>query len=413
MRAGKAKGKVNKKKKAGFFHLLAKPEGKADSLLFALALGFIIFGVIMVFSASAPWALREFGDPNYVLKRDLVWAAISIFAMVLVSRIPYRIYRRYAYFLYLLAFILCILCFVPGVRVVRNGAHRWIGHESFTIMPSDYLKIGSVMFLARYFAKRNRALEKGKEAWRSFFLIMVFIGITVLPVSLQPNFSAVIVISVSLLVLFFVGGMKSREILPVVLLAIAGLLYAFWPREGNYRLDRLLVMLDPMKDPLNEGWQLMQSLFAVTTGGLFGVGFGQSRQKFDYLADEPHNDFIFAVLSEELGFVGAALFIILYAYMIYRMVKAVRACPNRFGQLMGFGLTFIIAFQAMVNIGVTIGRVPPTGITLPFISYGGSSLLAVSMMMGIVLNISRETESISRTGRTRPPSKEGGQTHGK
>ena len=412
MRAGKAKGKVNKKKKAGFFHLLARPEGKVDSLLFALALGFIIFGVIMVFSASAPWALREFGDPNYVLKRDLVWAAISIFAMVLVSRIPYRTYRRYAYFLYLLAFILCVLCFVPGIRVVRNGAHRWIGHESFTIMPSDYLKIGSVMFLARYLAKRNRALEKGKEAWRSFFLIMVFIGITVLPVSLQPNFSAVIVISVSLLVLFFVGGMKSREILPVVLFAIAGLLYAFWPREGNYRLDRLLVMLDPMKDPLNEGWQLMQSLFAVTTGGMFGVGFGQSRQKFDYLADEPHNDFIFAVLSEELGFVGAALFIILYAYMIYRMVKVVRACPNRFGQLMGFGLTFIIAFQAMVNIGVTIGRVPPTGITLPFISYGGSSLLAVSMMMGIVLNISREAESLSRTGRTRPPSKEGGQTHG-
>lgn len=413
-RKGETRGKIRKVsgKRPGFLRLFVKPEGKMDGSLLALALGFIVFGVIMVFSASAPWALREYGDPNFVLKRDLVWGTISIFVLVLVSRIPYRIYRRYAYLLYILAFILCILCFVPGIRVVRNGAHRWIGHESFTIMPSDFLKIGSIMFLSRYLSKRNRAMDKGKKAWKSFFFIVAFIGITILPVLLQPNFSAVMVISISLSVLFFVGGMKIREIIPLALFALAGLLYAFWPREGNYRLNRLLVMLDPMKDPLNEGWQLMQSLFAVTTGGLFGVGFGQSRQKFDYLADEPHNDFIFAVLSEELGFIGSAIFIIFYAYMIYRMAKAVRNCPNRFGQLLGFGLTFIIAFQAMVNIGVAIGLVPPTGITLPFISYGGSSLLAVSMMMGIILNISREAVQKPVAGKSLPADSERGAYHG-
>lgn len=413
-RRGKLDGSASQKsgKSASLLRRLRRPEGKMDRSLFFMALGFIVFGVIMVFSASAPWAIREFGDPNYVLKRDIVWAIISVVAMVLVSRIPYQFYRRYANLLYILAFILCLLCFFPVIGVVRNGAHRWIGHDSFTIMPSDFLKIGSVMFLARLLSRQNRVNIKGLASWKNFLFIMAFIGFTILPVYLQPNFSAVIVITASLLVLFFIGGMKVREMVPVALLALAGALIAFWPREGNYRLDRLLIVWDPMKDPLNQGWQLMQSLFAVTTGGLFGVGFGQSRQKFDYLADEPHNDFIFAVLSEELGFVGAALFILFYAFMIYRMIKALRATQSRFAKLLGFGLTFIIAFQALVNIGVSIGVVPPTGITLPFISYGGSSLLAVSTMMGIVLNISRDEDVTGKKRRGDPEKVERGKLNG-
>lgn len=369
---------------------LSQSRGSLDRVLLFLVVAFILFGILMVFSASAPWAIKEKQDPNFVVKRDLVWGVLSILTMGVVSRIPFSFYRRHAFGLYALSLLLCLLCFAPIIGAPTNNAHRWIGYKAVTLMPSDYLKISSVMVLAAFFTKGGGAsLSMGKR----FLLILVFAGVTLLPIIKQPNFSAVVVIGATIIAVYFMAGMKWPEMIVWGILIVLALLVAFWPREGNYRLTRLLVMLDPFRDPLNEGWQLLQSLFAVSTGRLFGVGFGMSRQKFDYLADEPHNDFIFAVLCEELGFVGALLFILFYAYMIYRMIQNVRKNPDPFSRLLGFGLTFIIAFQALVNIGVSIGFVPPTGITLPFISYGGSSLLAVSVMMGMILQLSRTPAS--------------------
>ena len=207
---------------------------------------------------------------------------------------------------------------------------------------------------------------------------------------IQPNFSAVVVLSVTLMFLYFIGGMPWQFMLPLLLLSGAGAVVAFWPRPGNYRLERLMVMLNPMADPAGSGWQLIQSLYAVASGGLFGVGFGRGVQKYDYLADEPHNDFIFSVIAEELGFFGAAVVILLFVFLAWRGLKIARQASTRFGRLLAYGMTFLIVFQAMVNIGVSIGAVPTTGITLPFISYGGSSIAIMTAAAGILLSISRD-----------------------
>lgn len=358
-----------------------------DRFLFLLVLALSFFGVLMVFSASAPYALKQFGDAKYYFLRDLAFTILGVFAMWVVSHINYRIYRRFALALYIIALFTCVLVWVPGIAYPVNQAHRWIHLGPVTYMPSDGLKIASLILLTTLLTRKPPE-KRGYLA--TLFAVMLFIGFTILPIYIQPNFSAVIVIAAVLLFVYFVYGMNLWHLFPMIGITLAGLAFAFWPREGNYRLERLLTVLDPMRDPTGSGWQLLQSLYAVASGGFFGVGFGRSVQKFDYLADEPHNDFIFAVISEELGFVGALLVIIGFCLLAYRGIVIAKKATTRFGQLLAYGLTFMICFQAMVNIGVAIGLVPTTGITLPFISYGGSSLLVMSVMVGILLNISRD-----------------------
>ncbi|MDD7593682.1 MAG: putative lipid II flippase FtsW [Peptoniphilaceae bacterium] len=358
------------------------------SLLFVVA-ALSLFGVIMVFSASAPYALREYGDPQYFFWRDLAFTGVGFVLMLIVSRIDYNHYRKWATVLFVLAYLSTLASFVPGIRAPLNQAYRWIRLFGITYMPSDGLKLASIVFLAAQLT--TRPLSKNGTG-KTLVAVLLLIGITVIPVAKQPNFSAVIVITASLLFVYLIGGMNLWHLLPLSVLGVAFLTLAFWPREGNYRLDRLLIVLNPMRDPQGDGWQLLQSLYSVASGGLFGVGYGQSRQKFGYLADEPHNDFIFSVISEELGFVGAVTVIAAFMFLAFRGVKAAQHARNPFGKLVGFGLTFLISFQAMVNIGVAIGLVPTTGITLPFVSYGGSSLLVMSVIAGILLNISRDAK---------------------
>lgn len=368
--------------------LFSKNEGSVDRVLVVLTLGLILFGSIMVFSASAPYAANAHdGNAMYYFFRNLLFAAIGTVVLFLVSRIDYRVYQRHAKLLYGLALLTCVLVFVPHVGQDINDSRRWISIGSFSFMPSDILKIGAIIGLSAYLCTRDLA-KNGTLG--IFFRVMFFIGMTILPVAMQPNFSAVVVISASLIFIYILGGMRMRHLGIVFLLAIVGLFIAFFPYKGNYRLDRLLAVIDPMKDPLGRGWQLLQSLYAVSSGGLFGVGLGQGRQKFDYLAEEAHNDFIFSVICEELGFVGATLVLLAFVILLVRMARASASAKNNFGKLLGYGITFIVGFQMLVNIGVAIGLVPPTGITLPFISYGGSSLVAMCVMMGIVLNLSRD-----------------------
>ena len=361
--------------------------GPMDRVLFTMTLILMAFGILMVFSSSAPYAIRRYGNPYYFVKRDIIWSSLGLVVMVLVSFIDYQKYKKYSRFFYIFTMVLCLLCFVPGIQKPINNAHRWIGVKSITIMPSDLVKISSVLFFS---ALLTRDSIQKNGSFSMFLKIMFLVALTVLPIYFQPNFSAVIVIGFTLLALYFIGGMNLMALIPMAMVVGGGLTAAFWPKKGNYRLARLMIVFDPLKDPKNKGWQLMQSLFAVSTGGLFGVGYGRSRQKFDYLADEPHNDFIFSVISEELGFIGASLFILFYAYLIYRCIKAASQARTPFGRLVGYGLSIVLAFQAMVNIGVSIGLAPPTGITLPFVSYGGSSLIAMCIIMGILLNISRD-----------------------
>lgn len=362
-------------------------KGSMDRGLVWLIILLSVFGAFMVFSASAPYALKQFGDAKYYFVRDAIFSVLGIIVMFLFSHIDYRLYRRFAMPLYVVALLSCLLVWVPGLKYPINQAHRWIHLGPVTYMPSDGLKITSLILLATMLSDK-RPEENG--SLRKFITVLLFIGITILPIYLQPNFSAVIVISATLLFTYFVFGMSLWHFLPMLGVAAVGLFYAFWPRPGNYRLERLLSVLNPKRDPSGSGWQLLQSLYAVASGGLFGVGYGKSVQKFDYLADEPHNDFIFAVISEELGFFGAFLVIAAFCFLAYRGLKIAGKAKTSFGRMLASGLTFLICFQAMVNIGVSIGVIPTTGITLPFISYGGSSLVIMSLMAGILLNISRD-----------------------
>ena len=361
--------------------------GTIDYSLFAVTVVLILFGVIMVYSASAPYATRITGNPQYYFHRDLFFAGIGLIAMVLFSFISYRLYRKWAFLIYAGAFILCLLVFVPGIGVNINNSRRWIGFGEMTMMPSDLLKLASVIFLSSFLAGQSEAENRSIDSLVKVIALMV---VTIVPVYFQPNFSAVMVLALSLFLLYYIGGMNLKHLLIFLLLGAVGAAIAFWPYPGNYRLERLKIVFDPLSDPMHSGWQLLQSLYAVSSGGLFGAGFGQSRQKFDYLADEPHNDFIFSVISEELGFLGALFVILALSFFIYRGLKAAGRAQTTFGRLLGYGLVLIISIQSMVNIGVAIGLVPPTGITLPFISYGGSSLVVMCMIAGILLNISRD-----------------------
>lgn len=365
-----------------------KQEGMDRALLFIVC-ALSLFGVVMVFSASAPYALREYGDPQYFFWRDLAFTGVGLVLMLIVSRINYVHYRKWAGVLFILAYVSTWASFAPGIRAPLNNAYRWIRLFGVTYMPSDGLKLAAITFLV---AKLTERPLSQNGTLKTLATVLFFVALTILPVFIQPNFSAVIVITMSLFFVYLIGGMNLWHLLPLSLVGVAFLALAFWPREGNYRLDRLLIVLDPMRDPQGDGWQLLQSLYSVASGGLFGVGYGQSRQKFGYLADEPHNDFIFSVISEELGFVGALMVILAFMFLAYRGVKAAQKANTTFGKLLGYGLTFLISFQAMVNIGVAIGVVPTTGITLPFVSYGGSSLLVMSVIAGILLNISRDAK---------------------
>lgn len=346
----------------------------------------IAFGIIMVLSASSPYAASTYGDSLYFFERDVAFGLLGIVVMVFVSFIPFRWYEKHAHIFFFLACVLGVLVLIPGIGRLLNNARRWIGVGTFSIMPSDFLKMGSIFLLAKVLShggtQKNRTLK-------IFLVAMAIIAVPAVLIFLQPDFSTLLVTVGALLLVFFVGGMNLTHTIGVGALGVAGLAFAFFGPGSGMRRERVLAFLDPLANKQDSGWQLVQSLYAVSSGGLFGVGLGQGRQKFDYLAAEPHNDFIFAVISEELGFVGAMFVIAMYLYFIYRGVRIAQHAQSDFAKLVAYGLTFVIALQAMVNIGVSIGLVPPTGITLPFISYGGSSLVASCMMIGILLNISR------------------------
>ncbi|MDY3051845.1 MAG: putative lipid II flippase FtsW [Ndongobacter sp.] len=362
--------------------------GAADRPLLYVTLSLILIGLIMIYSASSPYAASVYGDAAFFFKRTLIYAAVSLFMLWLVSWVDYRRYRRWHVLLYIAAYILCLLVFVPGLGRDINDARRWIFiGTSISIMPSDFMKIGAILFLA---ARMCKATAREKNSVSSGLLLLLFIGLTIFPIAKQPNFSAVVIISVSLVVLYFVGGGGKKGLLLISVLLIGGGVLAFFPYPGNYRLERLLSTWDPWKDPLSSSWQLIQSLYAVSSGGWFGTGLGAGSQKFGYLAEEPHNDFIFSVICEEWGFAGALLILAAFLFFSYRGFQIARRARDDFGRYIGYGLTFVVISQALVNIGVAIGLIPTTGVTLPFVSYGGSSLLAMCVITGILLNISRD-----------------------
>lgn len=358
-----------------------------DYGLLIVVLVLLAIGLVMILSASAPYALRTEGDSYFYVKRQLIFAVIGIICMLVISKIDYRILNsRLSYLAYIGGLGLMALVLVPGIGVERNGALRWIKIAGIQFQPSEIMKIGLILILATLIAKDPSRIKK-------FWSGLVPILCTALPVFgllvIQDHLSAMMITAVIVAVIIFAAGAKIIHLLPIGGVAgAAAFLYAY---TSEFRRKRLMIFLDPWQDPQNNGWQIIQSLYAIGSGGLFGVGLGKGVQKYMYIA-EPHNDFILSTWAEETGLIGVILVILLFAIFIWRGIVISMKAPDMFGSLVAIGITGMIGIQAIFNIAVISSSMPVTGISLPFFSYGGSALVILLSSVGLLLSISRQAK---------------------
>ena len=356
-----------------------------DIVIFLLALALLSIGVVMVFSASSVTARATYGDTYYFLKRPIAWAGMGIMAMVITMQIDYNGWRKLAWPAFIVALLLLIAVLLPGLGMTIRGSRRWIDIGPIPFQPSEAAKIAMVLFMANLLSNRIGRIHQFS---RGLLAPLIFIGIVFGLIVLEPDFgTAGTVVAVSL-VMLFAAGANIFHLVSLAALGLPGL--GAMAIAAPYRARRFLAFLHPWEDPLGSGFHIIQSLLALGSGGLFGVGLGRSRQKFLYLPMQ-HTDFIFAIIGEELGFVGAASVLVLYFLFAWRGLRIAIATQDAFGKLLAVGITSMIVFQAIVNIGVVSGALPITGITLPLISSGGSSLVTTLAAIGVLLNISKHS----------------------
>lgn len=354
-----------------------------DFILIIAMLSLLSIGLIMVYSASAIWATYKFDDTFFFAKRQLLFAGVGIVAMLVIMNIDYWNWRRWAKPLIIICFILLLVVLIPGIGTLRNGSRSWIGVGAFSIQPSEFMKLAMIVFLAKFLSERQKYITSFKKGLApSLGLVFLAFGL----IMMQPDLGTGTVMVGTCIAMIFIAGARISHFVGLGMLGVAG--FVVLVISAPYRMKRITSFLDPWQDPLGSGFQIIQSLYAIGPGGLFGLGLGQSRQKFFYLP-EPQTDFIFAILSEELGFIGGSLVILLFSLLLWRGIRIALGAPDLFGAFLAVGIIIMIAIQVMINIGVVTGLMPVTGITLPFLSYGGSSLTLMLMAVGVLLNISR------------------------
>lgn len=334
----------------------------------------------MIYSAGSYAALKEYGDAFYFVKKQAVALIIGIVCMVAVSRIRAEKLKKLAIPALVLSFILLAVIFIPGVGVESYGAKRWIDLGITTIQPSEIAKFGFVLFAAARIAKKGTSTVRG-------MLPVLGAGLCACAlIMLEPNMSVTICLGAVMLLMLTVGGTKGKHFVLLALpLCIAAVILVF---AEPYRIQRLMAFIDPWQSPRGEGYQLIQSYYALGSGGFFGVGLFNSRQKYLFLPFS-ESDFIFSVIGEELGFFGAVVLIGVYAYLIYSGYKVAANATDRFSSALVFGITSVIAVQSAINMAVVTGVVPPTGLPLPFISYGGSSLVCFLAAVGVIVSVAK------------------------
>jgi cell division protein FtsW len=359
---------------------------KSDKLLFVATLLLVCTGIVMVYSASAVMAMERFQQPYLFLVKQVAWAVIGLAALPIVMRIDYRNYRQPAVIwmgLAVAGLALVVVLFGPE----RNGANRWLVVGSLGIQPSELAKVALILFMA---ALLERRMDRIDDVRFSLLPIGVVLGAIVGLILLEPDLGTAVCIVVIAAAMVFSAGINYRYVVGVFLAAIPALYFVIAASE--YRRRRVLAFLDPWADPLGDGWQMIQSMIAIGTGGLFGRGLMGGVQKLFYLP-EPHNDFIYSVIGEEFGLLGTTLVLVCFCVITWRGLRTAIRAPDRFGAFLAIGLTTMIAFQAFFNISVVLGLLPPKGIPLPFVSAGGSSLLINLVGMGILLNVSQHASS--------------------
>ncbi|AKO93923.1 MULTISPECIES: stage V sporulation protein E [Priestia] len=356
-----------------------------DFILIVLTLSLLTIGLIMVYSASAVWASYKFDDSFFFAKRQLLFAGLGVCAMFVIMNIDYWTWRKWSKSLIIICFVLLVLVLVPGVGMTRNGSTSWIGVGAFSIQPSEFMKLAMIAFLSKYLADNQKKITSFKKGLMpSLGLVFLAFGI----IMLQPDLGTGTVMVGTCIVMIFVAGARISHFAYLGLVGVAG--FVALVASAPYRIKRITSFLDPWEDPLGSGFQVIQSLYAIGPGGLLGMGLGQSRQKFFYLP-EPQTDFIFAILAEELGFIGGSIVLILFALLLWRGVRIALGAPDLYGSFLAIGVISMVAIQVMINIGVVTNLIPVTGITLPFLSYGGSSLTLMLAAVGVLLNVSRHS----------------------
>ncbi len=370
---------------ATLFYNLIMQLSKSGKTLTILVFVLIIFGLVMLSSAGIVEGQKRFGSPYYYLTHQLFYGVLpGIAVFLLFSRVNYKFWRKISLPLLILAISLLVLVFVPGIGYGLKGAQRWINLKFFTFQPSEFLKFALIVYLAAWFGQREGRVHGESYSLAPFFLILGFVAFLLI---LQPDMGTLGLIALIAVAMYFFAGFKLSHFVALILI-IAILLGALSFIEP-YRFDRIKAFFNPAGDKQGASYHINQALLGIGSGGIFGVGFGQSRQKlFNYLP-EPVGDSIFAIVVEELGFIGASTLIFLFLLFAFLLIRIARGSPTQFGRLTVLGVMIWIVGQVFVNISAISGLIPLTGIPLPFISFGSSSLVAIMSALGIVINISR------------------------
>jgi cell division protein FtsW len=373
-----------------------------DRWLLVTTLLLVGLGVVMVYSASGIRAQDRFADPAFFLKRQMAWALVGLLVMPLAMRCDLHRLQRLTPVLLLGAVLLLLLVWVPGVGMKINGARRWVRLLGFSFQPAEFAKLALILFLASYFARRQDRLASFLDG----FLPPLFVaGVLAALVIAQPNFGTACVMLFVAGVLFFIGGARTTHMAATCACAVPGLVFLMF--QFSHARTRILALLDPSRVSPKATYQLGQSIYALGPGGLLGRGLGESMQKLFYLP-EPHTDFIFAIVGEEIGFLGTLGVLLLFGIFLWRGTRAAIRAGDRYASLLAMGITALIVGQAVLNVGVVSGVLPTTGVPLPFLSFGGSSLVITLAGAGILLNVSRRAEGpelLARPGHDARPAR--------
>lgn len=357
-----------------------------DKVLLVAVLLLIGIGLVMITSAGVMYSQTRFGDQNYFFKHQFLYGFLpGLVVFYIFQRVDYHFWKKLAPMIFLISIVLLLLVFIPGVGTEVYGASRWINLGSISFQPSEMAKVAIILYLAAFFSNKGlRQVQDFKEGLVPFVGILGLMGILILKQPDTGTFGALVLVAIAM---YFAAGIRISHMLSLILAGIAGLVLLI--KMAPYRMNRFLVFLNPELDPQGAGYQINQALLAIGSGGVFGLGLGHSRQKFNYLP-EPIGDSIFAIIGEELGLLGAAVVVILFLIVAHRGFRIAKYAPDIFGKLIAVGITSWIVFQAFINIAAITAIIPLTGIPLPFISYGGTSLIFLMAGVGMLINISKQ-----------------------
>ncbi len=352
-----------------------------DYTLLVPVLLLVGIGVAMIYSASCEIALKQFGNEYYFFEKQLIFAGLGAMVMLLIRFIPYRVYRPLTYLFFIVAIVLLSALLINGVGQSAGGATRWLRLKGISFQPTEFAKLALIIFMAYSLAKKQDRVEELNIGFLPHVLILCLLSGLII---LQPDFGSIVIMWMLAWAVMFAGRVRALHLTVTFLMILP--VAAYLIVSSPYRLKRFMIFLDPWRYPLDEGYQIIHSLMAFGSGGLLGKGFGQGYQKLFYLP-APHTDFIFSVIGEEGGWLWVLIVLGLYLIILWRGIEIARARTDFFGSLLALGITVAIALQAAVNMGVNLSLLPTKGLTLPFLSYGGTSLLINMVLIGILMNI--------------------------